>query len=243
MFKKENIHTKEQMLRFYYKTLDTLNVNFEFKTVETSFGDTNVILLNNTNKPQLILVHGLASCAPFAIETLKGLDKYFKVYAIDILNEPNLSDNYKLNPLKNEHSKWFYEVLSCLQIYNAYFVGFSLGGYVGLQTLITDSTRFKKAFLINPLGIVKNKKELGTLQPYNFRVITKEEAQRIQSSMYIITAKTSMYYSTKALVKRVVEIFLSLKKVLILTDDEGISPKQNHRKIVDFILENTKNER
>ncbi|WP_405565768.1 alpha/beta fold hydrolase [Polaribacter sp. Asnod6-C07] len=146
---------KAQILNLYYQKLDNLGLAFELQTVETSFGDTNVIILENNKKPQLILVHGFLGCAPFAIETLKGLEKYFKIYAIDVLGEPNLSDEYYLNPTEKDHSKWFYEVISCLQVYNAYLVGISLGGFIGFKGLVTNSKRFKKAFFINPTGVVK----------------------------------------------------------------------------------------
>ncbi|APZ46683.1 hypothetical protein BW723_10465 [Polaribacter reichenbachii] len=146
---------KAQILNLYYQKLDNLGLEFELQTVETTFGDTNVIILENNKKPQLILVHGFLGCAPFAVETLKGLEKHFKIYAIDVLGEPNLSDTYYLNPEEKDHSKWFYEVISRLQVYNAYLVGISLGGFIGLKGLISNSKRFKKAFFINPTGVVK----------------------------------------------------------------------------------------
>ncbi|WP_298884278.1 alpha/beta fold hydrolase [uncultured Polaribacter sp.] len=146
---------RTQILNLYYQELDNLNLDFDLQTVETSFGDTNVIILENNKKPPLILVHGFFGCAPFAIQTIRGLEKHFKIYAIDILNEPNLSDAFHLNPFKKDHSKWFYEVLSRLQVYNAYFVGISLGGFIGFKTLTTNSKRIKKAFLINPTGVIK----------------------------------------------------------------------------------------
>lgn len=145
---------KAQILNLYYQKLDSLGLEFELQTVETTFGDTNVIVLENNKKPPLILVHGFLSCAPFALENLKGLEKYFKIYAIDVLGEHNLSDAFYLNPTNKDYSNWFYEVLSRLQVYNAYFVGISLGGFIGFKTLVANSKRFKKAFFINPTGVV-----------------------------------------------------------------------------------------
>ena len=145
---------RKQIANLYFQKLDDLALAYELNTIETSFGDTNIITIGDNNPP-LILVHGFYSCAPFAIETILDLEKYFKIYAIDILGEPNLSEETS-GVLKTEnYAKWMYEILSRLQIYNAYFIGFSLGGFIGLKSLVLNSTRFKKAFLINPSGIVK----------------------------------------------------------------------------------------
>lgn len=146
---------RKQMLNLYFQKLDNLALSYDLKTIETSFGDTNVITTSGNNNPPLILVHGFCSCAPFAMETILSLEKYFKIYAIDIIGQPNLSEEESEILKAENYAKWMYEILSRLQIYNAYFVGISLGGYIGLKTLVLNSRRFDKAFLINPAGIVK----------------------------------------------------------------------------------------
>jgi len=149
-----NQESKKAIIDLYYKKLQSLNLDFEFLTVETSFGDTNIIATGSINNPPLILMHSENSCAPIAIEKLKALEEKFRIYAIDILGQPNLSEEVRLNPKTDDYGKWMYEILSRLQIYKTYFVGISLGGFIGLKSLIYNQNRIFQAFLIHPAGIV-----------------------------------------------------------------------------------------
>ncbi|MDD7913634.1 alpha/beta hydrolase [Polaribacter ponticola] len=151
----KNAVGKKEVLNFYYKKLDTLNFEVDFITVETSFGDTNIITTKNNNLTPLVLVHGLYSCAPFALDNFKALEQNFKVYAIDILGQPNISDEIRLNSKSNEYGKWMYEIISRLHLFNVYLVGYSLGGYIAYKTLAYEESRIAKAFLISPTGFVK----------------------------------------------------------------------------------------
>lgn len=152
--KLKNKESKKQMLNLYFQKLDDLALTYELRTVETSFGDTNIITVGDNKNPPLILVHGFYSSAPFALEMIRGLEKHFKIYAVDILGEPNLSETNSEVLKSDDYAKWMYEILSRLQIYNANFIGISLGGFIGLKSLVLNSMRFKKAFFINPTGIV-----------------------------------------------------------------------------------------
>jgi pimeloyl-ACP methyl ester carboxylesterase len=150
----DNKEIKKEIIDLYYKKLNELGIDYEFLTVETSFGDTNIIVTGKVNKPPLVLVHGENSCAPMAICKLKGLEEKFRIYAIDILGQPNLSAEVRLKPKTDDYGKWMYEILSRLQIYKAYFVGISLGGFIGLKSLIYNQNRISEVFLIHPAGIV-----------------------------------------------------------------------------------------
>ena len=150
----KNTVGKKEVLNFYYKKLDTLNFEVDFITVETSFGDTNIIITKNNNLTPLVMVHGLYSCAPFALDNFKALEQNFKIYAIDILGQPNISDEIRLHPSSNDYGKWMYEIISRLHLFNVYLVGFSLGGYIAYKTLAFEESRIAKAFLISPTGFV-----------------------------------------------------------------------------------------
>ena len=151
----DNTELKKEIIDLYYKKLNELDIDYEFLTVETSFGDTNIIVTGKVNKPPLVLVHGENSCVPMAICKLKGLEDKFRIYAIDVLGQPNLSDDVRLSMKTDDYGKWMYEIMSRIQIHNAYLVGISLGGFISLKSLIYNEDRISQAFLINPAGIVK----------------------------------------------------------------------------------------
>jgi len=151
-----NSISKKVLLDLYYSKLKSLNLDYNFITVETSFGDTNIVITGKESNPPLVVIHGENSCAPVAMERLKGLDKRFRIFAIDVLGQPNLSEEVRLNTESNDYGKWMYEIVSRLHLHNAYLVGFSFGGYICLKSLGYDERRFAKAFLVNPAGIIRS---------------------------------------------------------------------------------------
>jgi len=138
----------------YYHKLDELHLSYESVKVETSFGDTHVILTGEKDNPPLVLLHGANGCAPIALEAMKGLEQNFRIYAIDVIGQPNLSTGAR--PAMKDHSygQWMYELLSRFSIRDAVLVGISLGGFISWKALVYDEKRIAQAYLIVPAGIV-----------------------------------------------------------------------------------------
>ena len=145
---------KNTIIEMYYNKLDELPINYEFQKIETSYGDTNIILTGEKNNPPLVLIHGSNGCAPIAIEAMLDLEKNFRVYAIDVIAQPNLSEGIRPNMKDHSYGKWMFEILTRLNIQDAIMVGISFGGFITWKTLVFDSRRISKAFLIVPAGIV-----------------------------------------------------------------------------------------
>ena len=76
---------KSKILNLYDKKLKDLNINYHYKTVETTFGTTNLIITGDVTKPPILVVHGSNGCAPIALETYSGLESRFQVFAVDVL--------------------------------------------------------------------------------------------------------------------------------------------------------------
>ena len=138
----------------YLQKLDKLPVRYELMRIETSFGDTNIIITGLKENPPLVLLHDYFGCAPMALEALLELTHHSRVYAIDIPGLPNLSEEYRTCLNDASYGQWMYEILSRLALRNAILVGISFGGFVAWKTLIFEETRIAKTFLIVPAGIV-----------------------------------------------------------------------------------------
>lgn len=145
---------KNTIIEMYYNKLNALPIHYEFQKIETSFGDTNIILTGEKNNPPLVLIHGSNGCAPIAIEAMLDLEKNFRVYAIDVIAQPNLSEGIRPNMNDHSYGKWIVEILTRLNIQDAIMVGISFGGFITWKTLVFDSRRISKAFLIVPAGII-----------------------------------------------------------------------------------------
>jgi len=150
----DSTEAKKAVEKLYFRKLDELNLSYESIKVETSFGDTHVILTGERDNPPLVLLHGSNSCAPIALEALKGLERTFRIYAIDVVGQPNLSASARLSMKDHTYGQWMYELLSRFGIRDAVLVGISLGGLISWKTLVYDEKRIAQAYLIVPAGIV-----------------------------------------------------------------------------------------
>jgi len=145
---------KDEILQLYDKKLECLNLGFEYLTVQTSFGKTNVIVTGDQRNPPIILVHGSNGCAPIALETYANLHKTYRVYAVDVLAQPNKSAETRLSMKDDSYGKWMNEIIADLKIESVTMAGFSFGGLIILKTLEYDESKIKEVFLSAPAYIV-----------------------------------------------------------------------------------------
>lgn len=145
---------KREIEDLYKEKLASLGITYEVYKVETSYGQTNVLATGDRGKPPLVLVHGANGCAPVALEVYPHLADQYRVFAIDVIGEPNLSEETRPNKKDNSYGYWLNEVIGQLALEQVTLVGFSLGGMVVWKTLLADESNIKEAFLTAPAGIV-----------------------------------------------------------------------------------------
>ena len=145
---------KEEILSLYDKKLDELNLKYEYLKIDTTFGETNIIVSGKSQNPPLIIIHGSNGCAPIALETYPNLNKDFKVYAVDVLAQPNKSAETRLSMKDDSYGKWINEIIESLKIDNVILAGFSFGGLVILKTLEFNESKIKEVYLSAPAYVV-----------------------------------------------------------------------------------------
>ena len=145
---------KNEILSLYDKKLESLNIDYEYLTVETSFGTTNIIATGDPVNPPIILVHGSNGCAPIALETYANLHKNFRVFAVDVLAQPNKSAETRLSMKDDSYGRWMNEIIADLKIESVILAGFSFGGLIILKTLEHDESKIKEVYLSAPAYIV-----------------------------------------------------------------------------------------
>lgn len=145
---------KQEILALYDQKLDELNIDFEYIQVETSFGKTNIIATGDVSNPPIIIIHGSNGCAPIALETYPNLSKRFRVYAVDVIAQPNKSSETRPSMKDEAYGKWINEIIDQLNITHVTLAGFSFGGLVILKTLENDESKIKEVFLSAPAYIV-----------------------------------------------------------------------------------------
>lgn len=152
LFKSER--GKEEILHLYDTKLESLNIDYEYKMVHTSFGKTNIITTGDPSNPPMIIVHGSNGCAPIALETYANLHKTYRVFGVDVLAQPNKSAETRLSMKDNSYGKWMNEIIADLKIESVTMAGFSFGGLIILKTLEYDESSIKEVYLSAPAYIV-----------------------------------------------------------------------------------------
>lgn len=141
------------MEEVYQIYLNRLPTGTESLSIETSYGRTNVLRIGAPGDPALVILHARNGCAPLAIRHFLSLLPNFRIYAIDLPGQPNLSAEVRLPPKTAAYGQWMHELLSKLGIWYANLVGIELGAYAALKSLTFDARRVAAAYLMTPLGL------------------------------------------------------------------------------------------
>lgn len=145
---------KREILDLYDQKLEELAIDYQYKRVPTTYGETNVIITGDASKPPLIIVHGSNACAPIGLETYPHLSKQFQVFAVDVLAQPNKSAETRVSMKDDSYGVWMHEVIDALGLKDVVLAGFSFGGLIILKTLIHKEENIKEVFLAAPAYIV-----------------------------------------------------------------------------------------
>ena len=145
---------KKEILALYNEKLNELELEYEYKRVDTDYGKTNIIIVGDSTKPPIIIVHGSNGCAPIALDTYPTLHKKFQVFAIDVLAQPNKSAETRLSMKDNSYGLWINDLINQLELKNVTMAGFSFGGLIILKTLVQNESNIKEVFLSAPAFIV-----------------------------------------------------------------------------------------
>ncbi|WP_117885304.1 alpha/beta fold hydrolase [Aureibaculum luteum] len=152
LFKSEQ--GKSEILNLYDEKLEALNIKHNYISIDTTYGHTHIIVSGAPSNVPIIIIHGSNGCAPIALETYPNLCEKFRVYAIDVLAQPNKSAESRLSMKDDSYGQWINEIIDSLKIENVIMAGFSFGGLIILKTLEFDESKIKKVYLSAPAYIV-----------------------------------------------------------------------------------------
>ena len=143
----------QAIMSWYDDVLRLIECDFETQFVKTRFGHTHMLVAGPADGEPLILIPGVAGCAPLWRRQLPAFAEHFRVYALDIVGQPGRSDPNPPSFLNGDYTDWLCDVLDSLHIERAHFAGTSVGGWIVLRMGIDAPERVRKIVMLSPTGV------------------------------------------------------------------------------------------
>jgi pimeloyl-ACP methyl ester carboxylesterase len=134
----------------YQAVLERWTVPYEQHWIQTSIGETHVITSGDPKNPPLVLMHALFATAVSWFSVAGPLSEYFRVYAVDVPGEANLSFPAQRVARLETMADWFVELLDELGVEDAYLAGNSYGGFMSAFYAMHAPERVRRLALIGP---------------------------------------------------------------------------------------------
>jgi pimeloyl-ACP methyl ester carboxylesterase len=137
-------------------TIENSVLNYEKVDVLTSFGNTRVLSVNDSDKQlkPIIYVPGARTCGVFLdlSNQLHNLSKNYRICLLDVVGQVGMSDGNCPSLKDASYGVWLDEVCQKLDIKQAVFVGASFGGQIIMKFAAIAPEKIEKAVLMNPIG-------------------------------------------------------------------------------------------
>ena len=145
---------KREFENIYIDTIEKITDCYEHSTIETSFGDVNIIDIQESgNLPSIIVVHGIKGAGPLFLKNLMPLKDKCRIVIVDSLDFLDLRYSDALDGENYEHGQWIFEIMARLGLSDVILMGISVGGISVLNTLAFDARKIKAAILCSPAGL------------------------------------------------------------------------------------------
>lgn len=142
-----------EIMAWYEGLVEQIEVPFDSQFVDTRFGRTHMLVAGDEHAAPLILVQAAAGSAPLWRKQLAAFSDHYRVYALDTVGQPGLSDPNPPSYLNDDYVDWLCDVMDALGLQKASFVGVSAGGWQVMQMGIKHPQRVDKLVLLSPIGL------------------------------------------------------------------------------------------
>jgi len=144
-----------KIMSWYKKVESEINVEYESIFAKTRFGKTHAIVAGESHSKSLILIPGVAGCAPLWRHQINELSKYFKVYALDIVGQPGKSEPNPPSVFNDDFVNWLEDVITDLKLNKPHCVGVSTGGTTAMDMAIQKSDLIDRVVMCGPTGLAR----------------------------------------------------------------------------------------
>jgi pimeloyl-ACP methyl ester carboxylesterase len=135
----------------YDKTLTLWDTPFQEVNIQTSLGNTHVIVSGPRDAEPLVLLHGMNASSTMWYPNIKALSFNYRVYAIDYILEPGKSTMTGKIKGMSDIVNWYYEIFDQLKLKKFGLIGASEGGWLATKIALRQTSRIKDLTLLSPL--------------------------------------------------------------------------------------------
>jgi pimeloyl-ACP methyl ester carboxylesterase len=139
-----------ETLNAYQAVLARWPVPYTELDIPTSLGSTHVIASGPEAAPPVVLLHAFFASAMAWFPTAGALSRQYRVYAVDMIGEPNKSRPTRVIKTMQEQLQWFQELAQGLKVETMHLVGNSFGAFTGAYFAMKIPERIRKLVLIAP---------------------------------------------------------------------------------------------
>jgi pimeloyl-ACP methyl ester carboxylesterase len=141
------------IVSWYEEVLAKIDVPVQSLYVDTRFGLTHMLAAGPADAEPVLLIPGVAGCAPLWRRQIPDLARHFRVYALDIPGQPGRSDPNPPSFLNDDYCAWLSDVLDGLNAPRAHLAGVSVGAWMAMRFAIYAPHRVLTVAMLAPTGL------------------------------------------------------------------------------------------
>ena len=153
LYKSEEGYKK--MMSWYNRVQEEISVDHESVFSDTRFGKTHIILAGRENLKSILLIPGVAGCAPLWRHQINAFSEHFRVFAIDIVGQPGKSAANPPSVFNDDFTDWLEDIIHSLNLDRPHIVGVSTGGTTAMDMAIRKPDLIDKTVMCGPTGLAR----------------------------------------------------------------------------------------
>jgi pimeloyl-ACP methyl ester carboxylesterase len=144
------------VMEAYDNLMADWSVPYEDLYLNSKLGITHIIVSGKTDAPPLFLIHAFFASAVSWYQNIKRLSADYRVYAIDIIGDPNKSKPFRPIRQLSFYVDWFKDLMDQLNLDRVDFIGNSVGAYHVANFALNEPERVRSMTLIGPASTFVN---------------------------------------------------------------------------------------
>ena len=153
LYKSEEGYSK--MMSWYNRVQEEISVDHESVFADTRFGKTHMIMAGKENQKSVLLIPGVAGCAPLWRHQINAFSDHFRVLAIDIVGQPGKSAANPPSVFNDDFADWLEDIIHALNLDKPHIVGVSTGGTTAMDMAIRKPDLIDKTVMCGPTGLAR----------------------------------------------------------------------------------------